>query len=110
MCLFYQGAYADVASYMVMTEESVNDLNSRLVNPVTEHHFRPNLVVKGCPAYSEDSWDWLRVNDVILRSFKYCTRSETYLCVLIFLNDKRLLMKEPCELNHVSFTMPLLFS
>lgn len=87
LCLFDQGAYADVASYMVMTEESVNDLNSRLVNPVTEHHFRPNLVVKGCPAYSEDSWDWLRVNDVILRSFKYCTRSETYLCVLILLND-----------------------
>ena len=35
------------------SEESVEDLNGKLENPVLVKNFRPNIVIKGCKAYEE---------------------------------------------------------
>uniref|UniRef100_A0A1B6CDJ7 MOSC domain-containing protein n=2 Tax=Clastoptera arizonana TaxID=38151 RepID=A0A1B6CDJ7_9HEMI len=72
----YMGTYSDYASYMILSETSLGELNSRLDIPVKEGQFRPNIVVKGVEKpHEEDEWDWVKVgDDVILRSCKLCTR------------------------------------
>jgi uncharacterized protein YcbX len=48
-----QVLYADYAPFMLLSEASLNDLNSRLENPVTVRNFRPNILVKDCQAFEE---------------------------------------------------------
>lgn len=61
---------------MVMTQASLDDINSLLDDHVTMYNFRPNILVKGTKEpFEEDKWDWLKIgDDIVLRSFKYCTR------------------------------------
>ncbi|XP_067015847.2 mitochondrial amidoxime-reducing component 1 isoform X2 [Anabrus simplex] len=72
------GAYADLASYMLMTEESVQELKDRVgskVPALSPLWFRPNFVMRGSEPFAEDNWDWIRIgDDVILRNIKPCTR------------------------------------
>ncbi|CAI4225920.1 unnamed protein product [Auanema sp. JU1783] len=70
-------AYVDFAPYLIMTEGSLNDLNTRLEEKVTHQRFRPNIVIDKCPAYDEDKWAELKIGDVRLECFCPCTR-----CVL----------------------------
>nr|CAG8485448.1 6159_t:CDS:2 [Entrophospora candida] len=50
-------SFSDATPFLIITQESLSDLNSRLVNPVETRNFRPNIVVKGCKkAYEEDTW------------------------------------------------------
>lgn len=42
--------------------------------PLPMHRFRPNLVVEGGEAWSEDSWRVLRIGDVTFRMVKACGR------------------------------------
>lgn len=68
------GAYPDSTSYCLINEMSVNDLNTRIEDAVTPSQFRPNFVVKGAAAYEEDTWDWIKIGDVIFRNVMPCTR------------------------------------
>ncbi|XP_043286307.1 mitochondrial amidoxime reducing component 2-like [Venturia canescens] len=68
------GAYPDATSYMLINEASISDLNTRVEDPVTPQHFRPNFVVRGAPALEEDEWDWIKIGSVIFRNVKPCTR------------------------------------
>lgn len=62
---------------MIMSKESVNDLNDRIEKPITPLQLRPNLVVEGCEAFAEDNWEWIKIGEqAIIRSFKLCTRFE----------------------------------
>lgn len=70
----YLGAFSDIASYMMLSKASVDDLNKRLNTPVTERNFRPNIIVKGCKPYAEDSWEWVKIGEAVFRSFKPTTR------------------------------------
>jgi uncharacterized protein YcbX len=45
--------YSDYSQFMLMSEESVQDLNKRSSKPISFLSFRPNFVVKGCESYSE---------------------------------------------------------
>jgi uncharacterized protein YcbX len=49
----FQVAYHDLFPYFLLSEASVEDLNSRLEKPVSADNFRPNILVTGCDAYSE---------------------------------------------------------
>uniref|UniRef100_A0A8D8Q0N4 Mitochondrial amidoxime-reducing component 1 n=1 Tax=Cacopsylla melanoneura TaxID=428564 RepID=A0A8D8Q0N4_9HEMI len=79
------GRYSDIASYMIVNEESVNDLNTRVPceEKFTSHYFRPNIVVKDCIPYEEDTWDWIKIGDAIFRVVKPCTR-----CIAITINPE----------------------
>ncbi|KAG4067831.1 hypothetical protein HA402_010517 [Bradysia odoriphaga] len=55
--------------FMMLNAESVNDLNTRIEEPVVPLIFRPNFVVKGASAYDEDNWKWVRIGDNL--TFKY---------------------------------------
>ncbi|CAD6194483.1 unnamed protein product [Caenorhabditis auriculariae] len=68
-------AFADLAPYMITTEASLEDLNSKLEKPVSSINFRPVMVVSDCPAWDEDRWAEIRIgDDVRLECFKPCTR------------------------------------
>lgn len=70
------GALHDASSYMMLNENSIVELNSRLDNPIaTAMHFRPNFVIKGPPAFAEDDFQWVRIGqDTIFKAVKPCTR------------------------------------
>ncbi|KAL1455603.1 hypothetical protein WDU94_009687 [Cyamophila willieti] len=70
------GRFSDIASYMIVNEESVNDLNTRVPceEKFTSQYFRPNIVVKHCIPYEEDTWDWIKIGESIFRVIKPCTR------------------------------------
>lgn len=72
--------YADGFPYLLVSEESVADLNRKLSDrqvdlKVNALQFRPNFIIKGVPqAFDEDSWTYIKVNDVIFRNAKLCSR------------------------------------
>lgn len=70
-------SFADGFPLLVISQASLDDLNTRLKNPVTMTSFRPNVVIEGCEAYAEDTWQKLRIGEVEFDAVKRCSR-----CVL----------------------------
>ena len=54
-------SFVDGNPFLLVSEASLADLNGRLDKPVDVRHFRPNLVVSGCKAFAEDSWDTVQI-------------------------------------------------
>ncbi|XP_046871351.1 mitochondrial amidoxime-reducing component 1-like isoform X1 [Hypomesus transpacificus] len=67
-------AYPDLGPIMLLSESSVNDLSSRLDSKVTVARFRPSLVISGCEAFDEDSWDDIQIGKVRLHRVMACGR------------------------------------
>ncbi len=72
---------ADGYPLMVTTEESLVALNDLIAERHQGDHaalpmsrFRPNLVVAGHPAWSEDGWRRIRIGDAVFRAVKGCER------------------------------------
>lgn len=66
--------FADGYPILIISEESLADLNSRLESPLPMNRFRPNLVIKGCEPYAEDTWNQIQIGDVKLAIVKACAR------------------------------------
>jgi len=66
--------FADGYPFLVCNQTSLEDLNGRLAAPLPMERFRPNIVLRGLPAWAEDRIDTLTVGDVTLRFVKPCTR------------------------------------
>ncbi|XP_052900627.1 mitochondrial amidoxime reducing component 2-like isoform X2 [Anopheles moucheti] len=67
------GALHDATSYMLVSEASVADVNTRLERPVPALQFRANILVKGPSAFEEDDWKWIRIGETVYRNVKPCT-------------------------------------
>ncbi len=67
-------AYADGYPFLVISAESLADLNSRLEEPLPMNRFRPSLVIEGLGPYGEDSVDRLRIGDVEIELVGPCKR------------------------------------
>ena len=82
-------SFADGYPLMVIGEESLNDLNSRLrenhdhnrevadladFEPLPMNRFRPNLVISGSDPYAEDGWRTIRIGEAMFHSTKPCER------------------------------------
>ena len=63
-------SFADGYPVLVASEASLEDLNRRLEKPITIDRFRPNIVLKGCEPFEEDTWKRIRIGDVVLRAAK----------------------------------------
>lgn len=73
--ILVQGLFADITSYMLMTDSSLNELNKRLEHSVTSLQFRPNIVVTGTDPFIEDDWEWIKIGEnVVIRNVKPCPR------------------------------------
>jgi uncharacterized protein YcbX len=73
---------ADAYPLLLIGEQSLADLNTRLDNPVPMNRFRPNLVVSGSQPYEEDSWKGFSVGKNKFAAVKPCAR-----CVLTTVNQ-----------------------
>lgn len=69
-----QVSFADGFPLLVISEASLDDLNSRLQRPVPMQRFRPNLVVAGVSCYGEDNWRRIRIGEVEFEGVKNCSR------------------------------------
>lgn len=57
-----KGALHDQTPFMMLSEESINHLNTELKNPVTANNFRPNILIDGIlEPYGEDFWTYVRI-------------------------------------------------
>lgn len=67
-------SFADAYPVLMISRESLADLNRRLPEAVPMERFRPNVVIEGVAAYAEDAMARYRFGPVILRGVKHCTR------------------------------------
>lgn len=66
--------FSDGFPWLVISQASLDDLNTRLPEPLPMNRFRPNIVLTGVPPYAEDRADEIQAGEVILRVVKPCTR------------------------------------
>lgn len=71
-------ALSDAFPYLIISQASLDDLNTRLPEPVGMERFRPNLVIGGGVPYQEDEWQEIRIGELSLKVVKACAR-----CVII---------------------------
>jgi uncharacterized protein len=76
-------SFADGFPFLLLSEESLADLNRRLDEPLPMNRFRPNLVVAGGEPYGEDRWTRFEIGGIRLRIMKPCGR-----CVVTTTNQE----------------------
>jgi uncharacterized protein YcbX len=69
-----EALFSDGFPILVLSQASLDDLNSRLPSPLPVDRFRPNVLIEGCEPYGEDSIATLANDNVRLRLVKPCTR------------------------------------
>ena len=67
-------AFADGYPLLLISQASLDELNSRLDSPVGMKQFRPNLVVDDCTPFAEDTWKHIRIGEVEFELSKPCSR------------------------------------
>jgi uncharacterized protein len=67
-------SFVDGNPLHLISESSLNDLESRVGSSLSMERFRPNLVVRGAPSYAEDGWTRLRFGDLDFKSHEACAR------------------------------------
>lgn len=79
----------DIASFsdgfpnLVISEASLDDLNSRVDIDLTMDRFRPNIVLSGCKPYEEDTLGHFKINQIDFYAVKPCSR-----CVITTINPQ----------------------
>jgi len=69
-----QTAFADAFPVLVLGEESLNLLNSKLQQKLPVNRFRPNIVFTGGLAHQEDECRHMRIADTVFEISKPCAR------------------------------------
>ena len=67
-------SFADAFPFLMISEESLEDLNARLPTPLPMKRFRPNLVIRGAGSFAEDSLGAFRIGEIEFRAVKPCGR------------------------------------
>lgn len=66
--------FADAYPFLLISEASLEELNSRLEQPIPMNRFRPNFVVSGCKPFEEDTWKSIQIGEVSFEMVKLCSR------------------------------------
>jgi len=67
-------SFADAYPFLLIGQGSLDDLNSRLAEPVPMNRFRPNFVVEGAEPFAEDKWKKIRIGSTVFHLVKPCAR------------------------------------
>ena len=67
-------SFPDGYPVLICNEASLEDLNTRLPARIPMERFRPNIVLRGLPAWAEDHIETLEFGSVRLRLVKPCVR------------------------------------
>ena len=70
-------SFADAYCFLLISEESLADLNGRMPAPLPMNRFRPNLVIAGGRPFGEDALTRFRIGELAFLVVKPCDR-----CVL----------------------------
>jgi uncharacterized protein YcbX len=76
-------SFADGFPYLVISQASLDDLNSRLSEPVNMARFRPNFVITGTEPFAEDAWKSFMIGNATFNIVKPCAR-----CVMTTINPE----------------------
>lgn len=60
--------------YLIISEGSMNDLNSKLDKPISVQRFRPNFVYNNQTQFHEDKLKEFSIGDVVFKAVKPCDR------------------------------------
>lgn len=66
--------FVDDDALLVQSRASLDDLNSRLLEPVPQNRFRPSIVIEGIEAYEEDRIEEWMASGLTFRGQALCTR------------------------------------
>ena len=66
--------FADGYPFLLISEASLDDLNSRLEVPIAIERFRPNIVIRGSEPFAEDGYARVRIGPIAFRGPKRCDR------------------------------------
>lgn len=66
--------FADGYPFLIIGEESLNDLNKRLEEPLPMIRFRTNFVFSGGKPFDDDNWKTIKIGDMVFHSTKSCPR------------------------------------
>ena len=67
-------SFADGYPLLLVSQASLDDLNARLVVPVSMRRFRPNIVISGCSPFEEDAFSEMTIGQIPCRVAKRCDR------------------------------------
>lgn len=76
-------SFSDDYPLLMIGQDSLDDLNSRLQNAVPMNRFRPNFVFTGGLPYQEDSMKEFRINSIHFYGVKLCGR-----CIITCTNQQ----------------------
>lgn len=76
-------SFADSYPALLIGQSSLDDLNTRLKEPVPMSRFRPNLVFTGGKAFEEDQWHEFNIGDAVCWAEKPCAR-----CSVVTINQE----------------------
>lgn len=86
-------SFADAYPALLIGQQSLNDLNSRLAEPLPMNRFRPNIVFEGGEPYSEDLMNHIQINGIDMYGVKLCAR-----CVMTTIDQETIAKsKEPLK-------------
>lgn len=77
-----QVSFADAYPFLIIGQESLNELNKKLKEPLPMNRFRPNFVFSGGEPFIEDTWKDFMIGDLKFRAVKPCSR-----CVVTTVNQ-----------------------
>lgn len=67
-------SFADAYPYLIIGQSSLDELNSRLEQPVSINRFRPNFVFSGGDPCEEDNWKAFSIGSLCFEAVKPCAR------------------------------------
>jgi uncharacterized protein YcbX len=67
-------SFADSMPFLIIGQASLDNLNSRLDEPLPMGRFRTNLVFSGAPPFAEDDWSHIQIGQVKFKVTKPCAR------------------------------------
>jgi len=69
-------SFADSHPLTVLSASAIDQLNSKLAQPIPAQRFRPNLLIDGVEPHAEDSWKRIRIGEVELDLLGPCVRCQ----------------------------------
>ncbi|WP_223818212.1 MOSC domain-containing protein [Mucilaginibacter rubeus] len=86
-------SFADAYPFLLIGQSSLDDLNTRMAQPLPMNRFRPNIVFTGGNAYSEDLMNQINIASITFYGAKLCAR-----CVLTTIDQQTAIKaKEPLK-------------
>ena len=77
-------SFADAFPILLVSQASIDDLNSKLEKPVNINRFRPNIIITGVNAFQEDIWGKFVINTINYIAAKPCSR-----CIMPSINQEK---------------------